>query len=49
MAKTATRKKPTQTKTEKRLAGDKKKKLPRGYKECGNCKMLLNIHKYVCN
>jgi hypothetical protein len=26
-----------------------KKKLPRGYKECGNCSTLLNIHKYVCD
>lgn len=28
---------------------DKKKKLPRGYKECGNCKKLLHIHKYTCD
>ena len=28
---------------------DKKKKLPRGYKECSKCKKLLHIHKYVCD
>lgn len=28
---------------------EKKKKLPRGYKECGSCKQLLHIHKYVCD
>ena len=28
---------------------DKKKKLPRGYKECFNCRHLLHIHKYVCD
>ena len=26
-----------------------RKKLPRGYKECASCSMLLNIHKYVCD
>ena len=28
---------------------DKKKKLPRGFKECQNCRKLLHIHKYVCD
>ena len=28
---------------------EERKKLPRGYKECFNCKNLLNIHKYVCD
>ena len=28
---------------------NKKKKLPRGFKECGNCRRLLHIHKYVCD
>ena len=27
---------------------DKQKKLPRGYKQCGNCRKLLHIHRYVC-
>ena len=27
----------------------KKKKLPRGYKECSGCKKLLHIHKHVCD
>jgi hypothetical protein len=26
-----------------------KKKLPRGYKECGECRRLLHIHRYVCD
>jgi hypothetical protein len=26
-----------------------KKKLPRGYKECGNCSTLLNIHRFMCH
>ena len=31
--------------------GDKKNKLPRGYKKCGgpDCKHVLHIHKYVCD
>jgi hypothetical protein len=28
---------------------EKKKKLPRGFKECSNCRHLLHIHKYVCD
>lgn len=28
---------------------EKKKKLPRGFKECFNCRHLLHIHKYVCD
>ncbi len=46
MAKAAPKK---AAKTLPKRTQDKKKKLPRGYKECGNCKRLLHIHKYVCD
>lgn len=46
MAKKVTKK---ATKVLPKRSTDKKKKLPRGYKECGNCKQLLHIHKYVCD
>jgi hypothetical protein len=38
-------------KSKGRAAGGRRgeKKLPRGYKECGNCRRLLHIHKYVCD
>lgn len=37
------------TKSVPKRSQDKKKKLPRGFKECGNCRRLLHIHKYVCD
>ena len=44
MAKKAVKK---ATKIPPKRGQDKKKKLPRGYKECGSCRRLLHIHKYV--
>lgn len=50
MAKATTSKKATIPKpSQSNKINDKKKKLPRGYKECGNCKRLLHIHRYVCD
>jgi hypothetical protein len=46
MAKKAVKK---ATKIPPKRGQDKKKKLPRGYKECGSCRRLLHIHKYVCD